>query len=98
MKSYVFKITALIWAVNFILLSHFSKYDATNVHSLNWDIVVMLTPLGLLNNFIIHPESYLRPYYQNHASPQEPMVLAFLLVHLALTVFLLSRIRRGGRS
>lgn len=97
MKSRLINLGALLWAVNFLLISHFSKFDATAVRSLNWDIVLMLTPVGLINNFLIHPDSYLRPYYQNHVESPQGLVLIFVLIHLVLTLFLLLQFRRGRR-
>lgn len=76
-----------------LALSHLSNFDATQVKSLNWDIVVMLTPLGLINNFVLHPDSYLRPYYQVHVSAFDPVSLLLAIVVSLLAFTLLINLR-----
>lgn len=60
-KAWVlFAISTVIIAV----LSEKSGYYITDVYSMNSDIAIMLTPVGMINNFFILNDSYLKPYYQ----------------------------------
>lgn len=48
-----------LWGLS--LRSGFSIHD---VDSMNWEIALMLTPSGFINNLLLQPDHYLAPYYQ----------------------------------
>jgi hypothetical protein len=79
-------------------LSQISGFDATQVKSLNWDIVVMLTPYGLINNFWFHPDSYLRPYYQSPVSSLDPLAAVVSLISAAIALRLIFFLRDSSKK
>ena len=54
---------ALLWAVCLLGLAQFSGFHIGEVRSLNWDIVLMLTPWGLIQNLALGANDYLYSAY-----------------------------------
>lgn len=114
MKSYVtqkqFTTAALAWAVCLFALAHFSGFYIGEVRSLNWDIVLMLTPLGLIQSFVLDLNEYLRaayfrtppshPWSWSHASWNWHYLYVFAqsnLLEIAFLLFLWPRVRPKGK-
>lgn len=80
-------------------LSYLSGHQITKVKSLNWDIVLMLTPWGIIKNQIL-TETYLTPYYKQALTFQNVQSGYFypvLILHLLVTLFFIWRLRHRLR-
>lgn len=47
------------------LLSCFANYHIPNVSQINWDIVLFLTPAGIINNFLNRESTVMWSFYQD---------------------------------
>jgi len=95
--SYEQKAWLCLLAVLFALtmLSERSGYSIRDLKTVNWDVVLMLTPSGIVNNLLLTPEHYLRPYYSQHSERGDlfgdpAMVVLLLLVGCMAILGLLS--------
>lgn len=95
-----FKWAAVAAACNLIALSHLSGFRFDHVASLNWDIILMLTPLGIVHFLGVQSNHYLKPYYFEpnlmESSSQLTLFLLGLQIVLSgvtLLLFLKSQLR-----
>lgn len=83
-----------------VFLGQRSGYALPDRASVNLDIMLMLTPWGLLRNLLILPDSPLRPFYHvttTRSGALDDAVLGVaLLALLSCVAFLLHRFARQG--
>jgi hypothetical protein len=99
-----FLVIAVLWGLSLIGLSCVSHYSITgSVGDVNFEIAIMLTPAGIINNFFIAEDHYLKPYYSNvakvhHKLWDDPtLLIAYsLFLGLSLLLLILLRKRRNG--
>jgi|GEM_PF-6610817 len=76
-----------------------SHYDIRDVHSMNWDIALMLSPYGFIHNFILDSANYLRPYYDVAAQRgdlfKDPVLGALVITSVAVACAGLFVVRRS---
>jgi hypothetical protein len=60
-RTLILLLISILWIA---ILSDKSGFYIKDVYSMNSDIAIMLTPAGMINNFFILKDSYLKPYYQ----------------------------------
>ncbi|NJM10312.1 MAG: hypothetical protein HC883_05495 [Bdellovibrionaceae bacterium] len=63
MRSPSFLAGYLFWVVLVILVAHGSGYRADDIVSINWDVVFLITPFGLIDNLIFGANAYLHKVY-----------------------------------
>jgi len=59
----------LLWVALVLLLAHFSGFRADAVPSVNWDVILLLTPWGLTENLILGANAYLHKVYWYQPPP-----------------------------
>ena len=95
-----FKVLLVLWGLSLVGLSVSSHYSVTgSVGQVNFEIATMLTPAGLVNNFFVVEDHYLKPYYftaakTHHVLWQEPAMLVSFLIFVISSVLLLAHLRR----
>lgn len=92
---------AILAALNFLALSHFSNFRFDQVKSFNWDIALMLTPYGIIKNIYLENSHYLKPYYFKVMEIPETYsffpVFLFIVVQWGLSFYLLENLK-GNKS
>ncbi len=71
----------------FFALSCISNYDLISPFKVNFDIATMLTPIGILKNFLLS-ETYLTSFY--HQVPESKGVLSNLIAIIILCLLEIS--------
>lgn len=81
------------------ILSQISGFAVGNVKSFNWDIALMLTPYGIVQNVLLN-ETYLTPYYfqtQTAAPLESPeLMISALILHVGVAAALYIHLRRAS--
>jgi hypothetical protein len=96
-------LSCLMLGLFMLLLSDRSGYSlGSDVESMNWDIALMLSPVGLIRAYVVQPDFYLRPYYLEVSARGElfrdPVLVAliFAVGVCALSGLLIFRRDRNG--
>lgn len=110
LRVYSFRIWTLIAVsaglLGFLLhLSDTSLYRIRGLTDINFDIALLLTPWGMVNNLLVQPEHWLRPAYGETASrlglfddPSIRLDVAAVLILSVALLYLGYRKRSGGPS
>lgn len=94
------KLILALWFFLLIGLSYLSGYSITqSVADVNFDIATMLAPSGLIHNFLIDPNHYLRPYYTQGTLTQsfflhKPEILGVYIVFAVTALLGLLKLRK----
>lgn len=98
-RAAVILIAVLTSLLGLSLRSGFSVHD---VDSMNWEIALMLSPWGYLNNFLLQTDHYLAPYYQVVSERSsllvDPLFALQLIVNSALALYGLWILRQKEQS
>lgn len=84
------------------ILSWVSSYPWPSLRESNWDIVLFLTPIGILRNHLAESASAIRSFYgdpargQGGVSAAGAWTIAIVIVFLAVNFVLM--LRRRGRE
>ncbi len=76
-----------------------SDYSVFDVGSLNWDIALMLTPWGFIQNLWLTDGHYLATYYHQVSERghllSRPILLIAILIHSGLALWAIRSIRKS---
>lgn len=99
-KSPWWSLAAVATLIGFV--SDRSGYSITgDVESINLDIVLMLTPWGFIQNWLLTANHYLQPYYFEPSRRsdlfRDPILMALIMSLSLVAIASLYWIRAGGR-
>ena len=86
-------------ALSMLAISLSGVYRLTEPSGVTWDVVLMLTPSGILDNLVLNPGMPLAPFYFDPAVRdgvlEHPWLWIFLTLNWALGLTWFIRRRRG---
>lgn len=92
------KIALVVLILLVTSLAALSKYSFQASTEVNFEIALMLTPVGIFKNLIWFPDAPLAPYYHQAVSRQglfqNASVVALVVGILFVCAFLLTRLKR----
>jgi hypothetical protein len=99
MQNLKFKLLLLLWTTALCGLAIASHFTTKHSGDVNFEIAIMLTPAGMINNFFVQSSHYLVPYYQERAAGRSSLFssgslfIAILIVEL-FSFYLLFKLKK----